>query len=141
MTLEKAIKNFKNSIPIFIFTASVIGGILYAGEWYGSKKMEFENLKKKDLEIEAKLEDESRELKEECAVIRKESRQHLQDINKRLERIEETIGKVVEYVWQGEGDKCKLVSQRKSQTLDKKKSAKRKKRNDMQQHKRLIASD
>ena len=128
--IEKVIRGFKLIVwgagVVFAFSASVFA----AGQVYTDATLKIRSIEKK-----------ADENSEKCEEVRKESNQHLSDINKRLERIEETIGKVVEYVWQGEGDKCKLLSQRKSQTLDKKKSAKRKKRKDMQQHKRLIASD
>ena len=135
MNFESFVKKIKSGITIVTFFGVFIGGVFAVGEWYGNRKSMLDNLQKKDVEIEAKLDRNNVERKEECAAIK-------QDISDRLERIEKSIGKVVEYVWQGEGDKCKILSQHRKKTKegDKKKSVKSKKRNDTQQY-RVYAVD
>ena len=117
MSFEKFMKMFKSGMAILTFVGVFIGGVLSAGEWYGAKKTEFQNIRK-DVNTN----------KTNCEEVRKETNQHMSDTNKRLERIEEMVGKVVEYVWQGEGQKCKTLSKRRK--MPKKKRESQKKRND-----------
>jgi len=138
MSFDYVRKALSFGIALLTFLGLLVGSIFVAGEWYGNKNTELTNLQKKDIEIEAKLDEKNRERKEDCVLIKKEMNQHMQDNNQRLERIEEMVGKVVEYVWQGEGEKCKILSKRKK--MPKKKSVNQRKQNNLRELK-VYASD